>query len=135
VGARAYAQHRIDGSVAAEGRRVTIPGAVGGMQMARVAAEVTNVGPTEMPVLVTGETGTGKELVARAIHQASGRRGPFAALNCAAIPHNLVESELFGFRKGAFSGAQRDHLGLFRAEASGALLLDEIGDVPLEAQS
>jgi transcriptional regulator with GAF, ATPase, and Fis domain len=135
IGAHAYAPYRIDGSSAPDARQVTIAGAVGGMQMARVSAEVNNVAPTEIPILVTGETGTGKELVARAIHAASGRRGRFAALNCAAIPQNLVESELFGFRKGAFSGAVRDHPGVFRAAAGGTLLLDEIGDMPLEAQA
>ena len=134
-GARAYAPYRVDGSVAEGARHVGIAGAVGGMQMARLSAEVATVGPTDLPVLVLGETGTGKELVARALHAASGRQGPFRALNCAAIPQNLVESELFGFKKGAFSGATRDHAGIIRAANGGTLLLDEIGDMPLEAQA
>jgi DNA-binding NtrC family response regulator len=134
-GASAYASYRIDGTVAEGARRVSIPGAVGGMQMARVSAEIANIGPTDLPVLVLGETGTGKELVAAALHAASGRSGPLRALNCAAIPQALVESELFGFKKGAFSGATRDHPGIIRAAHGGTLLLDEIGDMPLEAQA
>ncbi len=134
-GASGYAPYRLDGVVAPGARAVGIGGAVGGWQLARLAAEIANIGPTELPVLVLGETGTGKELVARALHAASGRRGPFRALNCAAIPPTLVESELFGFKKGAFSGATRDHAGIIRAAHGGTLLLDEIGDMPLEAQA
>ena len=85
-------------------------------------------------VLVHGETGTGKELVAEAIHRASGRTGALRAVNCAAIPPNLVESELFGFKKGAFSGADRDRPGIVRAAHGGTLFLDEIGDLPLDVQ-
>ena len=134
-GASDYRDYRIDGSVAPGVRRLTIPGAVGGMQMARVSAEVATAARAGLPVLISGETGTGKELVARALHIESGRRGPFVAVNCAAIPSELVESELFGFRKGAFTGAVRDHAGFFRAASGGTILLDEIGDMPLAAQA
>jgi transcriptional regulator with GAF, ATPase, and Fis domain len=83
---------------------------------------------------VEGETGTGKELVARAIHEMSGRSGPLVPVNCGALPATLVESELFGYRKGAFSGAVEDRSGIVRTAEHGTLLLDEIGDLPLAAQ-
>jgi len=85
--------------------------------------------------VILGETGTGKEVAARGIHRASGRRGSFQAINCAAIPPSLLESELFGYRRGAFSGADRDKPGLIKLADGGTLFLDEIGDMPLDAQA
>jgi len=86
-------------------------------------------------VLVQGETGTGKELVAKAIHYHSARNGPFVALNCSAIPNELLESELFGYERGAFTGAVERRIGKFEAAASGTLFLDEIADMPLALQA
>lgn len=93
------------------------------------------VAGSRVPILLRGETGTGKEVLAAAIHRLSGRSGPFQPVNCGAIPPDLVESELFGHRRGAFSGALEDHPGLLRGADRGTLLLDEIGDLPLPAQA
>jgi len=96
---------------------------------------VRRVAPHPFPVLVTGESGSGKEGVARALHAASGRRGPFLAVNCAAFPESLLESELFGARRGAYTGSDRDRPGLFRSADGGTLLLDEVGDMPMTMQA
>jgi formate hydrogenlyase transcriptional activator len=100
-----------------------------------VLAEVERVAPTDSTVLVLGETGTGKELIARAIHNIGARCGrPFVKLNCSAIPFDLLESELFGHEKGAFTGAIAQKIGRFEMADSGTLFLDEIGDLPLALQ-
>jgi len=96
---------------------------------------IRRIGPTDVPVLISGESGTGKELVARAIHQQSHRRsGSFVAINCGAIPETLLESELFGYEKGAFTGAVHQRKGRIESAQSGTLFLDEIGDIPLSLQ-
>ena len=101
-----------------------------------VLHQVEVVAPTESTVLILGETGTGKELIARAIHTISSRSNrPFVKLNCAAIPSGLLESELFGHEKGAFTGAVGQRIGRFELANSGTLFLDEVGDIPLELQS
>jgi two-component system NtrC family response regulator len=103
--------------------------------MEKVFATVRKVADTEATVLITGESGTGKELVARAVHSLSVRRnGPFVAINCAAIPRDLLESELFGHVKGAFTGAVRDKAGKFQLADGGTLFLDEVGELPIELQ-
>lgn len=100
-----------------------------------VLSEVERVAPTDSTVLILGETGTGKELIARAVHNVSRRCGrPFVRLNCAAIPFELLESELFGHEKGAFTGAIAQKIGRFEMADTGTLFLDEIGDIPLALQ-
>lgn len=102
----------------------------------RVKALIEKVAPTNSTVIVIGETGTGKELAARAVHQQSGRCDkPFVAINCGALPENLIESELFGHRKGAFTGADEHRQGLFEVADGGTLFLDEIGELPKPTQA
>jgi two-component system nitrogen regulation response regulator NtrX len=103
--------------------------------MAELRKLVARAGPSDSVVLIEGETGTGKERVSRALHLASGRKGRFVAVNCAAIPAQLLESELFGAEKGAFTGANARRLGRFEQAQGGTLLLDELGDLPLELQA
>lgn len=104
-------------------------------QMESLLGQAKLVAATDASVLIYGESGSGKELLARALHQASARKShPFVAINCGAIPENLLESELFGHRKGAFTGAVSDHLGLFQSANGGTLFLDEIGDMPQALQ-
>lgn len=120
-------------SAASQGR----PGIIAeSVPMRRVLDLVARVASSDSPVLVNGESGTGKELIARALHAQSQRAaGPFVALNCSAIPESLLESQLFGHKRGAFTDAKGDHLGLFQEAEGGTLLLDEIGDMALPLQA
>jgi DNA-binding NtrC family response regulator len=103
--------------------------------MRKLMNRLQRVADTETSILITGETGTGKELVARALHKQSRRRkSPFVAVNCAALPHSLLESELFGYKRGAFTDAKADRRGLFLQAHGGTLFFDEIGDIPLSLQ-
>lgn len=104
--------------------------------MEQLFEQITRVGKARGPVLILGESGTGKELAARAVHEESDRRGgPFVAVNCAGIPHELMESELFGHREGAFTGARRERAGLFQEADGGTLLLDEVAEMPAALQA
>ncbi len=122
-----YAHFRVD-----ERRETEI---IGGYQIRKIADIATRVAGAGLSVVILGESGTGKELFAQHLHRVSGRPGRFGAINCAAIPANLLESELFGVVKGAFTGANTDKPGHIRAAHGGTLFLDEIGDMPLEAQA
>src|SRR5262249_44690518 len=96
---------------------------------------LAKVAASSLPVMILGDTGTGKEVVARAVHDLSRPRGPFVAVNCGALPQTLVEAMLFGHRRGAFSGALEDRPGPVRTAGRGTLLLDEIGDLPAPSQT
>ena len=112
-----------------------LPNFIGESEAMRAVLElVTRVAPTRANILIMGESGTGKEVIARAVHQLSGMTGPFIPVNCGAIPETLVESEFFGYTKGAFTGATRDKPGFFQAAKGGSLFLDEIGELPLSMQ-
>jgi transcriptional regulator with PAS, ATPase and Fis domain len=136
-GAEEHADYLIDGRMRPGATRATKSASalVGGLQMDLISAALEQVAPSELSVLILGESGTGKEVAARELHEKSQRKGPFSAVNCAALPDNLIESELFGYKKGAFSGADRDKVGLIQAAHGGTLLLDEIGDMPAAAQA
>ena len=122
-----------DDTVDAKGNFAELVGSSASLR--RVQRQVEVVAPTDATVLILGETGTGKELVARAVHRMSPRRNaPFITLNCAAIPTGLLESELFGYERGAFTGALSQKLGRFEQANRGTLFLDEVGDIPLELQ-
>ena len=108
--------------------------AEGSGPMAEVMRLVNTVAPTRSTVLLTGESGTGKEVIARLLHERSGRRGEFVAVHCAALTSTLLESELFGYEKGAFTGAQERHIGRFEAADGGTIFLDEIGEIDAATQ-
>jgi DNA-binding NtrC family response regulator len=131
--AEEYAHFRLDGAVDGS-MPEEIRAALGGLTIRRAEAELARIAPTELSCIILGETGTGKEVFAREMHRLSGRPGAFLAIHCAAIPEGLLESELFGFRRGAFSGAHRDKPGLVQQAHEGTLFLDEIGDMPLDMQ-
>jgi transcriptional regulator with GAF, ATPase, and Fis domain len=136
-GVGSYQDYRVDGSMTPGAIRLNphTGNLIGGYQLDRVGAELSRIAKSELSVMLLGESGTGKEVVARQLHEQSGRVGDFQAINCAAIPSNLLESELFGYKKGAFSGADRDKTGLIQTAHKGTLLLDEIGDMPMAAQA
>lgn len=111
------------------------PGLAGGPTLRAAVAPALLAAPSDLPIIIEGETGTGKEVLARAIHAASNRPGQFIAVNCAALPETLAEAELFGYRRGAFTGADRGSPGHFRSAHRGTLLFDEISDLPLTLQA
>ncbi len=138
-GVYGYGAYRLDGTTVDTARPFphSVSGSpiVGGLQVDALLAQLEKVANTALSVVIHGESGTGKELVAQELHRLSRREGPLQAINCAALPANLLESELFGYRKGAFTGATSDKLGLIQAAHRGTLFLDEIGDMPLDAQA
>ena len=111
------------------------PGLWGGAALQAALATLRRAAASDLPIVLEGETGTGKELVAAALHRWSGRPGPLVAVNCAALPENLAEGELFGYRRGAFTGAEKASPGFFRSAEGGTLLLDEVPDLPLALQA
>jgi two-component system NtrC family response regulator len=135
--ARAFHLHAIQ----AENRRFEASGATvlgsiitAAPEMAKVAKTIERVASADVSVMLLGASGTGKELLARAVHEMSGRKGAFIAINCAAIPENLLEAELFGYERGAFTGAVKSNVGKIELAQGGTLFLDEVGDIPLPLQ-
>ena len=111
------------------------PGLYGGTVLDQAVAPLRQGATSDLPVVLEGETGTGKEVAASSLHHWSGRKGRFIAVNCAALPEGLAEAELFGYRRGAFTGADKAQTGLFRDARGGTLLLDEVSDLPLGVQA
>src|SRR5437868_1300028 len=136
--ARAFHLHEIE----AENRRLengsadTVLGSIvtAAPEMQKVAKTIERVASADVSVMLLGASGTGKELLARAVHEKSGRKGEFIAINCAAIPENLLEAELFGYERGAFTGAVKSNIGKIELAQGGTLFLDEVGDIPLPLQ-
>jgi two-component system NtrC family response regulator len=136
--ARAFHLHEIE----QENRRLengsasTVLGAIvtSAPEMLKVAKTIERVASADVSVMLLGASGTGKELLARAVHEKSGRKGEFIAINCAAIPENLLEAELFGYERGAFTGAVKSNVGKIELAEGGTLFLDEVGDIPLPLQ-
>ena len=136
--ARAFHLHDIE----AENRRLEVDGGgvvlgsilSGAPEMLKVAKTIERVATADVSVMLLGASGTGKELLARAVHEKSGRKGEFIAINCAAIPENLLEAELFGYERGAFTGAVKSNVGKIELAERGTLFLDEVGDIPLALQ-
>ena len=136
--ARAFHLHEIE----EENRRLETGGAAtvlgsiitAAPEMLKVARTIERVASADVSVMLLGASGTGKELLARAVHEKSGRRGEFVAINCAAIPENLLEAELFGYERGAFTGAVKSNVGKIELAQGGTLFLDEVGDIPLPLQ-
>src|SRR6476659_8423238 len=135
---RAFHLHEIE----AENRRLeggsadTVLGSIvtAAPEMQKVAKTIERVASADVSVMLLGASGTGKELLARAVHDKSGRKGEFVAINCAAIPENLLEAELFGYERGAFTGAVKSNVGKIELAEGGTLFLDEVGDIPLPLQ-
>jgi two-component system NtrC family response regulator len=137
---RAYRLHELEAAnrrLSSSREQSPLEGVItGSPEMLEVCRTIEKVAPSDATVLILGESGTGKELLARSIHGQSGRAdGPFVAINCAAIPENLLESELFGYEKGAFTGAAKQTLGKIEVAHGGTLFLDEVGDLPLPLQA
>jgi transcriptional regulator of acetoin/glycerol metabolism len=124
----------VDADSTHDGFHEVVPGYWAGPSLWPVLLPLQHAAPTKVPILIEGETGSGKEGVANAVHAWSGRAGKLVAVNCAAIPENLAEGELFGYRKGAFTGADKAHDGYLRAADKGTLFLDEIADLPAALQ-